>query len=59
MKLMWAIFADAANMSAEGKVNALGIGIDRIYAGEVPTTAPPIVLRVKLRTQLIEPAMSI
>lgn len=48
MYISFALFADAANLSQEGKLNILGV-FDAVQVGELPTIHPrtTLVLRVK------------
>jgi len=48
MQLSFALFADAANLSQEGKLNILGV-FDAVQVGGVPTVHPraSLVLRLK------------
>ena len=43
MEVAFALLADAANVSREGKLNVLG-AFDRIYGGQFPLTWPRMVL---------------
>ncbi|MEO7715401.1 MAG: hypothetical protein ABIY70_04325 [Capsulimonas sp.] len=53
MDLNLAVIADAANVSAEGKLNILGIFED-IFAPTLPATHPLMVLAVSLRAEMQE-----
>ena len=44
MRTNYAFLCDAASQGAEGKVNALGIGISQLRAQQVPVQRPVIVL---------------
>jgi hypothetical protein len=51
MYISFALFADAANLSQEGKLNILGV-FDAVQVGELPTVHPrtTLVLRLKAET---------
>lgn len=53
MEQVFAFICDFADASG-GKINALGIGFDTIYAKEVPTTHPHFYLVLKLRADAAE-----
>lgn len=53
MDVDFAFVCDAAQDSG-GKLHALGIGIDRLYAPEVPTTHPMLVVVVQVRYSVVE-----
>ena len=53
MEPVFAFICDYAD-AAGGKINALGIGFDTIYAQEVPTTHPHFYLVLKLRADAAE-----
>ena len=53
MDQVFAFICDFADASG-GKINALGIGFDTIYAKEVPTTHPHFYLVLKLRADAAE-----
>ncbi len=53
MKVDYAFLCDAAQDSG-GKLHALGIGIDRIVASEVPVTHPMLAVVAQLRYTAVE-----
>ncbi len=52
MKLDFAFICDYAEVA--GKINALGIGFDTIYAPKVPCKHPHFFLVIKLRANVVE-----
>lgn len=48
MRLSFALFADAANISQEGKLNILGV-FDAVQCGTLPTVHPRAHLVVRLK----------
>ncbi len=50
MYISFALFADAANLSQEGKLNILGV-FDAVQVGELPTTHPRTTLVVRLKAE--------
>ena len=53
METVFAFICDSADASG-GKINALGIGFDTIYAMNIPTTHPHFYLVLKLRADAAE-----
>jgi hypothetical protein len=53
MQLAFALFADAANVSVEGKLNILGV-FDALQVGSVPTVHPRATLVMRLTGTLDE-----
>lgn len=50
MEVTFAVLADYANVSREGKLNVMGI-FDRIFARQLPSRFPPMQLVVRLEAQ--------
>ncbi len=48
MHISFALFADAANLSQEGKLNILGV-FDAVHVGTLPTVHPRATLVVRLK----------
>ncbi|HYV99089.1 MAG TPA: hypothetical protein VE967_16655 [Gemmatimonadaceae bacterium] len=53
MQLAFALFADSANVSVEGKLNILGV-FDALQVGNVPTVHPRATLVMRLKGALDE-----
>lgn len=53
MQLAFALLADAANVSVEGKLNVLGV-FDALQVGQLPTVHPRATLVLRLRGTLDE-----
>lgn len=53
MQLAFALFADSANVSVEGKLNILGV-FDALQVGAVPTVHPRATLVMRLKGTLDE-----
>lgn len=53
MKVSFALFADAANMSQEGKLNILGV-FDAVQVGQMPALHPRAHLVVRLKGTLAD-----
>lgn len=53
MDVTFAVVADAANVSREGKLNVMGI-FDRVFARQVPARFPPMQLVVRLEADFAE-----
>jgi hypothetical protein len=53
MQLAFALFADSANVSVEGKLNILGV-FDALQVGNVPTVHPRATLVMRLKGTLDE-----
>jgi hypothetical protein len=53
MQVVFALFADAANLSQEGKLNVLGV-FDALQVGSVPAMHPRAHLVVHLKGQLAD-----
>lgn len=50
MYISFALFADAANLSQEGKLNILGV-FDAVQVGELPTVHPRTTLVMRLKAE--------
>ncbi len=50
MDVTFAVLADYANVSREGKLNVMGI-FDRVFARQLPSRFPPMQLVVRLEAQ--------
>ena len=50
MYISFALFADAANLSQEGKLNILGV-FDAVQVGELPTIHPRTTLVIRLKAE--------
>lgn len=50
MDITFAVLADYANVSREGKLNVMGI-FDRVFARQVPSRFPPMQLVIRLEAQ--------
>jgi len=50
MYISFALFADAANLSQEGKLNILGV-FDAVQVGELPTVHPRTTLVLRLKAE--------
>lgn len=50
MEVTFAVLADYANVSREGKLNIMGI-FDRVFARQLPSRFPPMQLVVRLEAQ--------
>lgn len=50
MEITFAVLADYANVSREGKLNVMGI-FDRVFARQIPSRFPPMQLVVRLEAQ--------
>lgn len=53
MDVIFAVVADAANVSREGKLNIMGI-FDRVFARQVPARFPPMQLVIRLEADYAE-----
>jgi len=53
MEVTFAVVADAANVSREGKLNVMGI-FDRVFARQVPARFPPMQLVIRLEADFAE-----
>lgn len=53
MDVSFAVLADYANVSREGKLNVMGI-FDRVFARQLPSRFPPMQLVVRLEAQAAE-----
>lgn len=53
MEITFAVLADYANVSREGKLNIMGI-FDRVFARQLPSRFPPMQLVVRLEAQPAE-----
>ncbi len=53
MDVIFAVVADAANVSREGKLNVMGI-FDRVFARQLPARFPPMQLVIRLEADYAE-----
>lgn len=53
MEVTFAVLADYANVSRDGKLNVMGI-FDRVFARQLPSRFPPMQLVVRLEAQAAE-----
>lgn len=53
MQVTFAVLADYANVSREGKLNVMGI-FDRVFTRQLPSRFPPMQLVVRLEAQWAE-----
>lgn len=53
MDVIFAVVADYANVSREGKLNVMGI-FDRVFARQVPARFPPMQLVIRLEADYAE-----
>lgn len=53
MDIIFAVVADYANVSREGKLNVMGI-FDRIFARQLPSRFPPMQLVIRLEADYAE-----
>ena len=53
MDVTFAVVADAANVSQEGKLNVMGI-FDRVFARQIPARFPPMQLVIRLEADYAE-----
>jgi hypothetical protein len=53
MDVTFAVLADYANVSREGKLNVMGI-FDRVFARQLPSRFPPMQLVIRLEAQPAE-----
>ncbi len=53
MTITFAVLADYANVTREGKLNVMGI-FDRVFARQIPSRFPPMQLVVRLEAQHAE-----
>lgn len=54
MEVEYALIADAAQTSPDGKLYVMGGGIDRIFADQYPALHPTMALVVKIRLHPVE-----
>ena len=50
MRALFAVLADYANISRDGKLNVMGI-FDRVFARKLPSRLPPMQLVIRLEAQ--------
>lgn len=53
MQVTFAVLADYANVSREGKLNVMGI-FDRVFARQIPSRFPPMQLVIRLEAPVAE-----
>ncbi|MFP4623530.1 MAG: DUF6941 family protein [Gemmatimonadota bacterium] len=53
MQVTFAVLADYANVSREGKLNVMGI-FDRVFTRQLPSRFPPMQLVIRLEAQFAE-----